>query len=64
MQVRTPEPDSRATEMVGPMRECPSCGARDFLVDEARGILGFRCQGCSIRWRFELGYVWRVGPHA
>ena len=45
----------------GPLDACPSCFGGDFLVEEqAGGLVVFDCLGCHARWRYDLGYVWRL----
>lgn len=43
----------------GLFAQCPDCDSRDFLIDDVGSVL-FACLGCDSRWRYSLGYVWRV----
>ena len=38
---------------------CPDCGGHDFLIED-RGTVLFACLTCDSRWRYSLGYIWRV----
>ena len=59
----TPEPDTQDHfDHYGPVGECPDCGARDFLLDDSSQEVVFQCLECLSRWRYELGYTWRVHP--
>jgi hypothetical protein len=39
---------------------CPDCASRDLFIDD-HGPVVFACLGCDSRWRYSLGFVWRVG---
>lgn len=42
---------------------CPDCNGRDFLVKDLGPVL-FACLTCDSRWRYLLGYTWRITPRA
>ncbi len=48
------------TDHLGPLAECPRCGATRFEVRETAGAVVFECADCHTGWRFELGFVWPV----
>lgn len=43
----------------GLFARCPDCDGRDFLVEDCGTVL-FACLTCDSRWRYSLGYIWRV----
>ena len=43
----------------GPLR-CPSCEL-GLVVFEILGDLRFRCEHCTLEWRYGLGRLWSVG---
>ena len=52
---------TKQVQGLGPIGHCPDCLGTSFEIDEQpTGIVVFVCLKCAQRWRFDLGYVWRV----
>ena len=63
MRIRQDLPRPAAVvDGIGPLEACPSCGHGQFVVEEPRWWVAFRCLGCSRIWRYELGHVWELDP--
>lgn len=56
------QPELRERPAVSlPLHRCLNCAGTKFSVEERPGgLVLFVCQLCEQRWRFELGYIWRV----